>query len=95
MAARMIAQKLSEAWGSRSSSRTWPAAASNIGIGNAAKAPPDGYTVLFVLSSFTVNPSLYSKVPYDPLQGLHARSRWWRPRPHVLTVHPAVPVEER
>ncbi len=35
-------------------------------MGQAAKAPPDGYTILFVSSSYVVNPSLYDKVPYDP-----------------------------
>jgi tripartite-type tricarboxylate transporter receptor subunit TctC len=34
-------------------------------MGNAAKAPGDGYTILFVSSSYVVNPSLYHKVPYD------------------------------
>ena len=42
------------------------APAGNIGMGNAARAAGDGYTILFVSSSYVVNPSLYHKVPYDP-----------------------------
>ena len=41
-------------------------AGGNIGMGQAAKSAPDGYTILFVSSSYVVNPSLYDKVPYDP-----------------------------
>ena len=33
-----------------------------------AKAPPDGYTMLVVTTGFIVNPSLYAKVPYDPIK---------------------------
>ena len=41
-------------------------AGGNLGMGNAAKSPGDGYTILFVSSSYTVNTSLYAKPPYDP-----------------------------
>src|SRR5204863_5264114 len=40
-------------------------AAGNLGTDVAAKAPPDGYTVLFTLSSHTINPKLYAKLPFD------------------------------
>ena len=36
------------------------------GTGQAARAAPDGHTVLFAFSSFVVNPSLFAKLPYDP-----------------------------
>ena len=45
-------------------------AGGNIGMGNGARAAPDGYTILFVSSSYVVNPSLYAKVPYDPYKDL-------------------------
>ena len=71
--ARLFAQKLSESLGpTASTSRIWPAAGGNIGMGNAARAAPDGYTLLAAGGSFVINPSLYAKIPYDPLQGFRA-----------------------
>ncbi len=43
-----------------------PGAGGNIGIGAAAHADPDGYTLLITSSAYVVNPSLYEKIPYDP-----------------------------
>jgi len=43
-----------------------PGASGNIGTSQAAKAAPDGYTVLVAFSSYVVNPTLFDKVPYDP-----------------------------
>ena len=43
-----------------------PGAGGNIGIGIAAHAEPDGYTLLVTSSAYVVNPGLYAKVPYDP-----------------------------
>jgi tripartite-type tricarboxylate transporter receptor subunit TctC len=40
----------------------------NIGIGQAARAEPDGYTLLITTSAFVINPSLYKKIPFDPLK---------------------------
>jgi tripartite-type tricarboxylate transporter receptor subunit TctC len=40
----------------------------NIGIGAAARAEPDGYTLLITTSAFVINPSLYKKVPFDPIK---------------------------
>src|SRR5215831_127362 len=63
--ARLIGQKLSEKYGHQFYIENMTGAGGNLGMGAAAKAPPDGYTILFVSSSFTVNPSLYAKPPYD------------------------------
>src|SRR3954451_23401253 len=63
--ARLIAQKLSEKYGHQFYIENMTGAGGNLGMGAAAKAAPDGYTILFVSSSFTVNPSLYAKPPYD------------------------------
>ena len=64
--ARLITQKLSEHLKQQFYIENQAGAGGNIGMGNAAKSPADGYTVLFVSSSYTVNPSLYAKPPYDP-----------------------------
>ena len=66
VAARLIAGKMSENLKQQFYIENQAGAGGNLGMGNAAKAPADGYTILFVSSSFVVNPSLYDKVPYDP-----------------------------
>jgi len=43
-------------------------AGGNIGMGAAAKAQPNGHTLLLASSTYGVNPSLYKSVPYDPLK---------------------------
>ena len=43
-------------------------AGGNIGMSNVARAAPDGYTFLLATNAFSVNPSLYNKIPYDPLK---------------------------
>ena len=40
----------------------------NIGIGQAARAEPDGYTLLITTSAIVINPSLYKKIPFDPIK---------------------------
>jgi tripartite-type tricarboxylate transporter receptor subunit TctC len=65
IAARLIAQKLSEKLGQQFFVENIAGAGGNIGMANVAKAPGDGYTILFASSSIVVNPSLYNVVPYD------------------------------
>lgn len=63
---RLIAQKLSEAWGQQVVIENKPGAGGNIGADAVAKSPPDGYTVVMgALSTHAVNPSLYRTMPYD------------------------------
>jgi tripartite-type tricarboxylate transporter receptor subunit TctC len=64
-ATRMVAQKLSEKFKQQFYVENHPGAGGNIGMGEAAKAAGDGYTILVPSSSIVVNPSLYNKVPYD------------------------------
>ena len=66
--ARITSQKLSAGLGQSVIIDNRPGAAGNIGTELVAKAPADGYTVLAVSNSFTVNPSLYRKIPYDPIK---------------------------
>jgi tripartite-type tricarboxylate transporter receptor subunit TctC len=64
--ARLIAQRLSESTGQRFYVENITGAGGNIGTGQAAKAQPDGYTVLIAVNSHVMNPILYERVPYDP-----------------------------
>jgi tripartite-type tricarboxylate transporter receptor subunit TctC len=90
--ARVIAQKLSEAWAHQVVVDNRGGAGGNIGMGLAATSPPDGYTILVVSSSFVVNPSLYSKIPYDPYKSFIPVTNA-AASPNVFTVHPSVPAK--
>src|SRR6516162_4089376 len=57
--ARLMASKLSERLGKQFYVENVTGAGGNAGMGQAARAAPDGYTILFVSSSYVVNPSLY------------------------------------
>jgi tripartite-type tricarboxylate transporter receptor subunit TctC len=65
IAGRLIAQKLSERLGQQFYIENIAGAGGNLGMGNAARSPGDGYNMLLSSSSIVVNPSLYAKVPYD------------------------------
>lgn len=68
IAARMVSQKLAEALGQSVVVENKPGAGGSIGSAEVARAAPDGYTLLYGSSStLAVNPSLYPKLPYDPL----------------------------
>jgi tripartite-type tricarboxylate transporter receptor subunit TctC len=90
--ARFFTQKLSEAWGQQVVIDNRSGAGGNIGMGIAAQAAGDGYTMLFVSSSLMVNPGLYKKVPYDvyrsfiPISVLAGST-------HVWFAHPSLPVK--
>ena len=77
---RLLAQKLTEAWGKQFIIENIPTGAGNVGAGLVARAPPDGYTILIPSSSVIVNPSLYAKLPYDTIRDF-AAVRW---QPHPL-----------
>jgi tripartite-type tricarboxylate transporter receptor subunit TctC len=66
--ARIVAQKLSETFGQQVVVENVPGAGGNTGVAMVAKAAPDGYTMLVVSTGFIVNPSMYAKVPYDPIK---------------------------
>ena len=88
--ARLIAQKLSEKWGQQFYIENLAGAGGNLGMGAAAKAGADGYTILFVSSSYTVNPSLYAKPPYDPERDFAPVTKA-AGSPNGLFVHPSIP----
>jgi len=88
--ARLIAQKLSEKYGHQFYIENMTGAGGNLGMAAAAKAPADGYTILFVSSSFTVNPSLYAKPPYDAEKDFAPVTKA-AGSPNGLFVHPDIP----
>ena len=88
--ARLIAQKLSERWSAQVYVENLPGAGGNTGTSTAARAAPDGHTLYMMSTGFIVNPSLYSKVPYDPIKDF-APVTLIAASPNVLTVNPSVP----
>jgi tripartite-type tricarboxylate transporter receptor subunit TctC len=89
--ARIIVQKLSERWSGSFYVENIPAGSTTLGTATTAMAPPDGTTVEVATNSFIIDPSLYAKLPYDPIKDftpvtLLAAS------PLVLVVHPSLPV---
>ncbi len=86
---RIVAAKLSEAFGQQVVVDNRAGAGGNVGTGLAANATPDGYTLLVVSSSFVVNPGLYAKIPYDPYKSFAPVSNL-ATMPNVYVVHPSV-----
>lgn len=89
--ARAIAQSLQEAWGQGVVVDNRPGAGGNIGMNVAAKAAPDGYTL--VESSFgpmAISPFVYSSVPYDPIKDLTPITLA-ATNPFFLAVRPTLP----
>lgn len=65
---RMIAAALQQSTGKTFVIENIGGAGGNIGMGNAARSEPDGYTILLATNAYSVNASLYDKIPYDPLK---------------------------
>ncbi len=90
--ARLISQKLFEKFGQQFYIENLAGAGGNIAMGAAARAPADGYTILFASSSYNVNPSLYAKPPYDPDKDF-APVTMAGASPNGLFVNPAIPAK--
>ena len=90
--ARLILQELSKLLGQQFYVENLPGASGNIGTGQAARAVPDGYTVLFAFSSHVTNPSMFDKLPYDPVRDF-APVTLAVTSPAVLTINPSVPAK--
>ena len=88
--ARLIGQKLTEAWGQQVVVENRPGGGTVIGTDLVAKAPPDGYTLLMVSTSTVTVPTLLPKLPYDTLRDL-APVIQLVASPNVLAVHPSLP----
>lgn len=90
--ARDLAKRLSERWQQGVIVENHPAAGLTIGTGIAAKAPPDGYTLLLAdRTSLAAAPSLYKNLRYDPLKDFRPITLVAR-APAIVAVHPSIPV---
>jgi tripartite-type tricarboxylate transporter receptor subunit TctC len=91
--ARLIGQKLTETWGQQIVVDSRAGANGSIGTDLVVRAPPDGYTFLLTdVGGLMISPSVYPKLPYDPLRdltpvGMVSYS------PHLVGAHPSVPAK--
>jgi tripartite-type tricarboxylate transporter receptor subunit TctC len=92
--ARLLSQKLSEAFGGKAFVvENRAGAAGNIGIAQAAKAPPDGYTLLLASTAFVINPALYPNPGFDPAKDFTPITLAVS-SPNILVVHPSFPAKD-
>lgn len=89
---RHIATRLSEAWSQQVIVDNRPGANGITGVDAAAKANPDGHTILMTFTDHLVNPSLYSKLPFDMARDF-APVIFVGSLPFVLAVNPSVPAK--
>ena len=88
---RIVAKALSDSLGQQFFVDNRPGANGNLGADLAAKAPPNGYTVLGVANTtLTINPHLYRQMPLDMLKDLQPINTM-AGQPNVLIVHPSLP----
>lgn len=92
MVARMVAQKLSESLGRSFVVENRAGAGGSIAPAYVASSPPDGYTLLLVVSGFSAYPALYPNLPYDPIKNF-APITLVSYAPFTLVVHPSLPVK--
>ncbi len=93
ISARILAAKSAEGWGVPVTVENVTGAGSNIATERVAKSPPDGYTLLMGgNSALVVSPSLYEKLPYDPVKDFALISQVFVAA-NILTVHPNVPAK--
>jgi tripartite-type tricarboxylate transporter receptor subunit TctC len=90
--ARLIAQKLSESLKQQFFVENHPGAGGNLGMMAVARSAPDGYTLLVASSSYTVNPSLYAKNPYDAFKDF-APITLAAASPNILVINADIPAK--
>src|SRR5882672_7231864 len=89
--ARMISPALTATLGQPVIILNRPGAGGNIGVVQAAKSPPDGYTLLIASTGFVVNPSLYREPGYDAFKDFLPITELGS-SPNVFLVHPSSPI---
>ena len=88
---RIVAQKLTEAWGQPVLVENRAGAGGAVGAELAAKSPPDGYTIMGgTISTHAINASVYSKLSYDPIRDFEPVTLL-ATQPNMLVVHPSIP----
>lgn len=91
MTVRLLGQRFTETWGQPVIVENVPGVAGNIAADRVAKAPADGYTLLFASNaSMVINVSLYDKLPYDPIRDFVPISQVYS-TPNILVVNNSVP----
>lgn len=90
--ARIVTQKLAENIGQPVVTDNRPGATGNIGAEIAARAAPDGHTLLQVATSHATNPALQTKMPFDPIRDF-APITLLAQSPNLWVVHPSLPVK--
>lgn len=90
--ARTLMGPLSRSLGQSIVVENRPGAGTVVGTEVAARAPADGHTLLIIANSFTINPAVRSKLPYDALKDFGGVARI-ASTPMVLSVHPSVPAK--
>ncbi len=90
LVARTLAKSMGAELGQQVIVENRPGAGGTIGVDLVAKSPPDGYTLLAIQSSITINPSLQKNIPYDPVRDLAPISKM-SSYMFFLVVHPSLP----
>jgi tripartite-type tricarboxylate transporter receptor subunit TctC len=88
--ARLIGQKMTESWGHNVIIDNRPGGNTIIGTDALAKSPPDGYTIILTTNTHIINPSLFPKLPYDPIKDFAPVGNVYSSE-FVLVINPAVP----
>jgi tripartite-type tricarboxylate transporter receptor subunit TctC len=89
---RIIGQRLAERLGQPVLPENRPGAAGTLGVEFAAKAPPNGYTIVLAIQTFAIAPSIYRKLNFDPIKDL-APITLVAQIPNILLVRPSLPVK--
>jgi tripartite-type tricarboxylate transporter receptor subunit TctC len=92
LVARLVGQKLSEAWNQQVVIDNRPGAGGNVSAELVAKTPADGYTIYLSSASVVVNASLYKSLPYDPLKDFAPVTLLVNAH-NVLVAHPSLPAK--
>ena len=90
LVARLVGQRLADAWGQQVVIDNRPGAGGNLSAELVAKAPPDGYTLYMSSASIVVNASLYRAIAYDPLRDFAPVTLLVSVQ-NVLVAHPSLP----
>jgi len=90
--ARLVGQRLTEAWGQQVIVDARVGATGRIAAEHVARSAADGYTLMMVTSQFAIGSALYDKLTYDPIKDF-APVALMASTPFVLVVHPSVPAK--